>query len=137
MTTNTAQVSPPTRQDPRQVANTLKKTVNAADLGLATGIAFDNSLPAASVILMVLVEIVVAFDNAASLTVGTVAAAYNNIVAAGDVDEATIGVYGPIMRGAGRGLTASAGVTPYVISTGAPTVGQAIITILYEGGFQS
>jgi hypothetical protein len=73
------------RQDPRQVVNTLKKTVNFNDPGVAAGIPFDNYLPQNAFILRVLVEIVVVFNAVTTnvLTVGTVGAAYNNIVAAG------------------------------------------------------
>jgi len=48
------------RQDPRQVVNTLKKTVNFNDPAIAAGVAFDNPLPQGAFILRVLVEIVVA-----------------------------------------------------------------------------
>ena len=137
MTTNTAAVLPPARQDPRQVVNTLKRTVNWNDAGIGTGVQFANSFPMGAVILGAIVEIVTAFDAAAVLTVGTVGVAYNNLIAAGDVDEQTVGVTGPIMRGAGRGLTAAADVTPYAMVTGVLTVGQAVITYTFEGGFDS
>ena len=137
MTTNTAQVAPPVRQDPRQVSNTLKLTFNALDAGYLSGVAFANSLPRGAFITSVIVEIVTAFDGGGQLTVGTVAAGYNNIVAAGDVNEAAIGITGLIMRAAGRGLTAAADITPYVLLGAAATVGQAVITIIYEGGFDS
>ena len=140
MTTNTAQVLPPVRQDPRQVANTLKKTVNFNDPNITTGVAFDNSLPAGAVILQVMVEIVTVFNAVTTnvLTVGTVATAYNNIVAAGDVNEAATGVT-LVTRGLGQSLTA-ADVVPFAMYTQsgtAATTGQAVITILFEGGFVS
>lgn len=139
MATNTAQVAPPVRQDPRQVVNTLKKTINWNDAGVAAGVAFDNSLPQNAFILGVYVETVVAFDGTTpSLTVGTVSTGYNNIVAAGDLDETATGVTGPITRGAGRSLTAAGDVTPYVkLGLTNATAGQAIIVIVYEGGFVS
>lgn len=144
MATNTAQVAPPARQDPRQVTNTLKKTVNFGDAGISTGLPFDNSIPAGAFITGVWVEVVTAFNGTSTnpLTVGTVSTAYNNIVAAGDLPGSggaslTVGVT-QVTRGLGRGLTAAADITPYVkyAPTGtAPTTGQAVIVIQYEGGF--
>jgi hypothetical protein len=127
------------RQDPRQVANTLKKTVNFNDAGIATGLPMDNYLPQNAFILRVLVEIVVAFNAVTTnvLTVGTVSTAYNNIVAAADVNELVVGVY-DVTRGLGRGLTAAGDVLPYVMYTQsgtAATTGQAIVLIEFEGGW--
>lgn len=127
------------RQDPRQVLNTLKKTVNYNDPGIGTGVAFDNPLPQNAFIENVLVEVVVAFNAVTTnvLTVGTVGAAYNNIVAAADVNEALAGVY-QATRGLGRSLTAAGDVLPYAMYTQtgtAATAGQAIIVIFYEGGW--
>jgi hypothetical protein len=136
MTTNTAQSLPAARQDPRQVANTLKKTVNYSDAGIADGIAFDNALPASAVILDVLVEIITAFNGTSPvLTVGTVSTAYNNLVAAADVDETAVGVT-RVTRGLGQSLTAAGDVVPYVkAALTSATAGQAQITIVYDGGF--
>ena len=127
------------RQDPRQVANTLKKTVNYNDPGVSAGVAFDNPLPQNAFILRVLVEIVAVFNATTTnvLTVGTVGATYNNIVAAADINEAVTGVY-DVTRGLGRALTAAGDVTPYVLyaqTGGAATTGQAIIVIEFEGGW--
>lgn len=143
MTTNTAQVLPPVRQDPRQVSNTLKKTINWNDAGISnagvlSSTAFDNALPRGAFITNVLVEVVTAFDGAnPSMTAGTVSTAYNNILAAGDVDETVAGVT-QVTRGLGRGLTAAADIAPYVnLTLNGATQGQAIILITYEGGWQS
>lgn len=127
------------RQDPRQVANTLKKTVNFNDPGIAAGVAFDNPLPQNAFILRVLVEIVALFNAGTTnvLTVGTVGATYNNIVAAADVNEGATGVY-DVTRGLGRALTAAADVNVFAqyVQTGtAATTGQAIIVIEFEGGW--
>lgn len=139
MATGTAGVA--ARQDPRQVVNTLKKTVNFNDVGIAAGVAFDNYLPQAAFISSVLTEIVVAFNAGTTnvLTAGTVSTAYNNIVAAGDVNPALAGVY-PSTRAFGRALTAAAAVLPFAKYTqtgGAATTGQAIIEIEFEGGWAS
>lgn len=127
------------RQDPRQVLNTLKKTVNFNDLGIAAGVAFDNYLPQNAFLENVLVEVVVVFNAGSTnvLTVGTVGTTYNNIVAAADVNEAATGVY-QVTRGFGRSLTAAGDVLPYAqyTQTGtAGTTGQAIIVLFYEGGW--
>lgn len=152
MTTNTAAVLPPSRIDPRQVANTLKITVNFNDPGIATGLAFANSLPKGAFILSTYVEIVTAFNAGTTntLTVGTVSTAYNNIIdgsataGTGLVGNATTSLAAgsrvPVTASIGRALTAAADVTPYVkyVQTGgAATTGQAIVVILYEGGWLS
>lgn len=129
------------RQDPRQVSNTLKKTVNYNDVGIAAGVAFENYLPQSAFIISVLTEIVTAFNAVTTnvLTAGTVGAGYNNIVAAGDVNPAAAGVY-PSTRAVGRALTAAAPVLPvakYTQTGGAATAGQAIILIEFEGGWVS
>lgn len=129
------------RQDPRQVANTLKKTVNFNDTGISTGVAFENYLPQSAFIMRVLVEVVTAFNAGTTnvLTAGTVGAAYNNIVSAADANEAVVGVY-DVTRGIGRGLTAAGNVLPFAMYTQtgtAATTGQAIILIEFEGGWAS
>lgn len=139
MTTGTAGVND--RQDPRQVMNSLKKTINYNDAGIATGIAFENYLPRAAFIMNVMVEIVTAFNAATTnvLTVGTNAASYNNIVNAGDVNEAALGVTA-VTRSYGRSLTAAASVLPYAMYTqtgAAATAGQAVVVIEFEGGWSS
>src|SRR6185369_4046076 len=106
------------RQDPRQVVNTLKKTVNYNDAGIGSGVAFDNYLPQNAFISRVLVEVVAAFNAVTTnvLTAGTVGAAYNNIVNAGDVNEAVVGVY-DATRALGRSLTSAGDVLPYAMYT--------------------
>lgn len=141
MATNTAAVLPPTRHDPRQVTNTLKKTVNFNDANISTGVAFDNSIPLGAFITSVKVEIVTAFNAVTTntMTVGQNSTSYNDIVAASDVDETALGVT-EVARGWGRRLAATAAITPYVkyVQTGtAATAGQAIIVIEYEGGWAS
>lgn len=135
MTTNTAQVSPPVRQDPRQVVNSLKKTITAGDAGLATGIAMANSIPQGAQVIDVMVDIETAFD-AGTLTVGTNSSSFNDLVAGGDVDNTVIATT-KVNRGIGGSIPRSAAKTPYVMNTGSPTVGKAHVTIVYEGGWDS
>lgn len=94
MATGTAAIIPPARQDPRQVGNTLKKTVNYNDAGISAGLAFDNSLPLGAFIYACWVEIVTAFNAATTnvLTVGTNSTTFNDIVSAADVNEGVAGV---------------------------------------------
>lgn len=141
MTTNTAQILPPARQDPRQVVNTLKKRFQFNTANIATGVAFDNSLPQGAVILAVIVEIITAFNAAGlnTLTVGTNSTTYNNMVAAGDVNAGSVAA-NQVIRGIGGSILRSAELTPYVTyaQTGtAATTGDAEVTIIYEGGFSS
>lgn len=137
MTTNTSPIFPPSRRDPRQVANTLKRVLNFNDPDIAKA-SFINSLPQGAVILAVQVEIITAFNAGSTnpITVGTNSTTYNNIAISGDITSGTIGVYMPT-RGLGQSLANAAGVAVFAtyIPTGtAATTGQAQITILYEGG---
>ena len=112
--------------------------MNWNDLGIGSGIAFDNSLPQGAFITDVQVEIVTPFNAATTnvLTVGTVGTGYNNIVASGDLDETVAGVT-RVTRGNGRSLANAADVAPFAMYTQtgtAATAGQAVIVITYEGG---
>jgi hypothetical protein len=127
------------RQDPRQVGNTLKKTVNWNDNPANVAAAFANYLPANAFIYIVQTEIVVAFNGTTpTVNVGVNSPSYNNIVLSADLTIGTPGVYAST-RGYGRSLTAGGPVLPFVLynATGSPSTGQAIITIVFEGGWQS
>lgn len=119
------------RVQPRQVVNTWRKQINWNDPSNGVNVA-GLVVPMGAFILMVLVEIVNAFDGAASLLVGSNAGA-NNIVAAGDVNELATGVYN-VTRAVGRSLTfaADTAVATRLTSAGA-TVGQAEVVMIYEG----
>lgn len=140
MTTNTSPALPPSRRDPRQVANTLKRLINYNDVDVALA-AFANSLPLGANITDVQVEVITAFNAGTTnvLTVGTNSASYNNIVAAADVDETAIAVT-KVTRGLGQSIAAAAEKPVYAkyAQTGtAATAGQALVTITYEGGWAS
>jgi hypothetical protein len=140
MATGTAAVVPAPRQAPRQVINSLKKTVNWNDVGIGAGVAFDASLPMGAFVVDVLAEIVTPFNAGTTnvLTVGT-NASRDDIIAAGDVDESTAAVT-RVTTGLGRSLAAAADKIVYAkyAQTGAAaTAGQAVIVIVYEGGWAS
>lgn len=141
MTTNTAPVVPATRQDPRQVGNTLKKRFQFNTANIATGVAFDNALPQNAVIIAVIVEIITVFNAVTTnvITVGTNATTYNNIVNATDINELAVGAT-RVDRAIGAALTRAADVVPFVVYTQtgtAATTGDCEVTILYEGGWIS
>lgn len=119
------------RLQARQVVNTWRKQINWNDPSNGVNVP-GVVLPMGAFILNVLAEIVVIFDGTPSLVVGTNASA-NDIIAAGDLNEAATGVTA-VTRGLGRSLTAAADTTVYtrLTSTGA-TAGQAEIVITYEG----
>ena len=129
------------RQDPRQVSNTMKKTVNWNDAATGVGVPFANYLPQGAFILGVWIEVPVAFNGTTpTLSVGTNSPTYNNIVAAGDATWT--GTVIPAItqgRALGRSLTAAADVLPYAVwnATGSPTQGQAIFVLEFEGGWSS
>lgn len=141
MATNVAGVS--ARQDPRQVCNTLKMTVNFNDIGIATGLPFPFFVPQAAFLLGVYVEIVTVFNGGTNvLTVGSNSPTFNNLVTAADVNEGATGVTLVTANAGdrGRSLTAAGPVqffAMYVQTGGAATTGQAIILLHYEGGFLS
>lgn len=144
MATNTAQVSPATRQDPRQVINTLKRILNFNDADIAAAF-FDNSLPLGSFVTQVQCEIQTAFNAGSTnpITVGTNASTYNNLLASGDITGATPAVYqisAASTAKLGRAFAASADVkvAATYVPTGTPaTTGKAVIVICFEGGWSS
>src|SRR5215471_7365762 len=104
MTTNTTPSFPPARRDPRQLTNTLKRTVNFTDSDVLQ-FSFQNSLPQGAFITNVLVEVVTAFNAVTTnqMSVGTNTTSFNNIIANGDVAMNSTGVT-KVSRGLGRSL---------------------------------
>lgn len=114
-----------------QVVNTWRKQINWNDGNNGADVV-GIVLPMGAFILAVFVEIVTAFDGAASLLVGTNAGTTNNIVAAGDVTESAAGVTS-VTRGLGRSLTSAADTTVYTrLTSSGGTAGQAEIVMTYE-----
>lgn len=139
MTTNTPGST--ARQDPRQVSNTMRYEFNFATPGLAAGVQI-GILPQGAFITGNFLEIVQAFNAGTTnpITFGSVGAAYNNLVAAGDNTPATPNVYVPAFAALkfGRGL-ASAGDTPifakYTPTGTAATTGIGVFVLEFEGNF--
>lgn len=140
MTTGTNPAFPPTRQDPRQVVNTLKRTLNYNDSDVAQA-AFFSSLPSGAFVLDVVVEVVTAFNAGTTntLKLGTNTGSWNNFIAVADVAINSTGVT-KISRGWGRLLTSGGDTALFAVYTqsgGAATTGSAIIAVTFEGGFSS
>lgn len=128
------------RQDPRQVTNTMKKTVNWNDAASGVAVPFANYIPQGAFLTGCWVEVVTLFNGTTpTVTVGVSGGANNSIVAAGDVTWTAAAAAIDIARAKGRGIAAAADVLPTVTwnATGAPTQGQAVIVLEFEGGWQS
>lgn len=136
------------RQDPRQVSNTIRYRFNYNDPNLATGVQI-GTLPQNAYIISQSLEVVTAFNAGTTnpISVGTVGAAYNNVMAATDNVPGTANIYSPTPPGPtavatvgkyGRGLTQS-GDTPlflkYTPTGTAATTGIGEYVIEFEGGF--
>jgi hypothetical protein len=140
MATNTSPIFPPVRRDARQVVNTLKRTLNFNDSDIAK-FSFANSLPQGAFIISVQAYVVTAFNAGTTnpITVGTNSATFNNLFLSGDINPLTPGFY-TNARGLGEVATAAADVAvfgTYVPTGTAPTAGQVVIVITYEGGWLS
>lgn len=112
----------------------LQKVVTFATAGISSGVPFQNYLPQDAQVLCTIVRVTAAFDATSTnvLTVGCNSTSFNDLAAAGDVDEATTGA-DVVFTGAELD-TSSAPLLPYVKYTQsgtAATAGRAIITILY------
>ena len=143
MTTNTAGTT--ARQDPRQVPNTLKRTLNYNDGDVAQAaigtLPSGNDLPQSAFVQEVMIEVVTAFNAATTntLALGTNTGSWNNFIAVTDVALNATGVTS-VKRGAGRNLTSGSDTALYAVYTQsgtAATAGQAIITVYFEGGFST
>ena len=131
MATNTA--GKVARQGYQQQVNYLRKTVNFNDTGISSGVGHPFYLPAGAQILFTTVNIVTAFNAGTTnvLTVGQNSSSYNDIVAAGDVNEAVAGST-MVLRGADLNITGDVQVfAKYTQTGGAATTGVANIVIAY------
>ncbi len=137
MTTNTAPALPPSRRDPRQVPNTLRKTVNYNDVDVALA-KFAASLPLGAFITDTFVEVVTTFDGTTpTMAVGTNSSSYNDMVRTTDIDLTVAGVY-RVATGNGRSIAAAAEKPVYAKTTlTSATQGQAVIVVVFDGGWSS
>lgn len=124
------------RAQSRQVVNTWRGVVNWNDTGIASGKAQGITIPLGAFISRVLVEVETAFNAVTTnvLTIGKTASG-TELVAGGDVDLTTVGVY-DVTRGLGTLLARSAAADLYAkyAQTGAAaTAGKANILVEYEG----
>lgn len=131
MSTNTT--ARQTRDYRMQLVHYLRKTVRYNDTDIAAGSPFTKYLPSGASIQYATVKIKTAFNGGTTnvLTVGQNSTSFNDMVAAGDVDETATGS-NMVLRGAD--LTLSSDALPYAkyTQTGtAATAGEAEITIAY------
>lgn len=142
MTTNVTPTFPPARRDPRQVSNTLRRTLNLSDVDAGTA-AFFSSLPAGAYIISVQVSVLTVFNAGSTntLTIGTNGPTYNDICASGTVNPAALG---NTVVTTGNGLATVLNATSDVAvfakygQTGTPaTTGKLVILIEFEGGWAS
>lgn len=131
MATNTAGVD--ARLMPWHGVHFMRKTVNFNDTDISTGVGFKHYLPSGARILFTNVVIKTAFNAGTTnvITVGTVSSGYNNMVGAGDVNEAATG---STMVLAGADLTISSDTRPFIkyTQTGdAATTGVAEVIIAF------
>lgn len=124
------------RQQAVQVVNTLRFEVNYNDAGISSGVK-KGRLPVGAFITDILAKIVTVFNAASTnvLTVGSNASDYNNIIAAGDVNEASAATT-RVTTGLGVGADGTTETDIYAkyTQTGtAATTGRAIIVLCFEG----
>lgn len=124
----------PARQMHYQLVHFLRKRVNFNDAGISTGVIL-GTLPAGAQITKVSANVITAFNAGTTnvLTVGTVGTAYNNLAAAGDIDE-TSATYQ-------EGVAATYGSVEFAVDTDvyikyvqtgtAATTGQADVFLTY------
>jgi hypothetical protein len=123
------------RQNTSQEVHYLRFAVNFNDAGIASGIG-KQFLPTGAIITDTSVFVKTPFNAATTnaLTVGTNAGAFNNIVAAADVDESAIALTNSIKpTGAALGPLPSDTqvVVTYTQTGAAATAGSAVVMIKY------
>lgn len=117
-----------------QQTHYIRKHVAFGDAGIAAGI-LAGTLPAGALIISALARIITAFNAGTTnvLTVGTNSTAYDNIFAAADITEATVGGYvAPALTASATTYAADTDVFIKYAQTGtAATTGAADILIAY------
>jgi hypothetical protein len=131
--------NPAVRQNPRQVANTIRRTVNYNDTDV-TAAPFAGALPAGAQVISQVANVKTAFNAATTNTLvwGTNSTNYNNMCPITAVNLAATGVY-EVNSGLGDvGNTSDSVVNAVYSQTGtSATAGQVVITITYEGGWST
>lgn len=131
MTTNTAGVV--TRELPFQAVHYIRKAIAYNTTGISSGVALPAYLPAGAKICYVNVYITTAFNAGTTnvLTVGQNASTYNDMVAAGEVDETATGGT-MVLTGMDLNLTSDTQVFVKYTQTGtAATTGAATIVVAF------
>jgi len=124
----------PARNDGFQSVIWQRVTINFNDAGIASAVQF-GSIPQDAFIVFVIPDIETVFNAVTTnvLTIGTTQANANELVAAGDVNEAAVGATS-VTRGLGRSLTAAGDVglwAKYTQTGTAATAGRATCVIGY------
>lgn len=137
MATNTAGSA--ARLDPRNVVNTIEKTINYNDSGISSGIKI-GTLPAGAFITGVFREVTTAFNagGADEVTIGGLSSA-NELMSTADGVSSSTGVT-VATRGLGRSFAPTADTDVYVkyVQGGtAATAGVAKIVITFTGGWST
>lgn len=125
-----AQTTP--RQYHTQQVHYLRKVVNFNDTGISSGVRM-GTLPSGAKILFTTVHVETVFNAATTnvLTVGQNSSSYNDMVAAGDVNEASA-TGTMVLRGADLTLSSDTDVfAKYTQSGTAATTGKAVIVVAY------
>lgn len=111
----------------------LRKEVAFNTSGIDTGVAMNASVPPNSIIIGTSVSIDTVFNAASTnvLTVGTVSTAYNNLIAAGDVDETSLGVTTITSKSIKTGSSSTDVYIKYAQTGTAATTGAATVVVMY------
>lgn len=125
--------TPSARESYAQDIHYVGLTVAYNAAGISTGVRLKNSLPNGAMVLWSMVNVTAAFNAATTnvLTVGTNSTSYNDLVAAGDVNEGAVeATFGYL--GSGLKVTADTDVYVKYTQTGtAATAGAADILVAY------
>lgn len=120
------------RQDPRNVSNTIRATMNFGDAGVLTGVNL-GTLPKGAFIVGTFVDVSVGFTAATTLQIGT-DGPVTNILAATAV-TAVAPLVAPTAKLGRIHAAAADSVVTAKLAGSVPIVGTLDIVIEFEGGF--
>lgn len=122
------------RLNTTQQIHFFRKRVNFSDAGISAGVVF-GTLPAGAMVTRASARLNTVFNAGTTnvLTVGTNSTAFNNIFAAADIDETTVGGYvAPAITAAANIFLVDTDLVVKYAQTGtAATTGQADIVVEY------